>query len=97
MSNGPTTGSTIDRAGVKVIVGISVRVLAIRPSVFDRLPEQERLRVQTMLGEIFPVYEIDNWGSAWVEKWWRESEDSSSSHSLALEPAEMEVVSDGRA
>ena len=44
-----------------------------------------------MLGEVFTVYEVDRWGQAWVEKWWREGEEHSTSHSLGLDPADMEV------
>lgn len=44
-----------------------------------------------MAGEIFEVYDVDEWGGAWVEKWWHESDDEASSHSLGLSPSEMEV------
>ncbi len=46
-----------------------------------------------MIGEVFEVYEIDEWGSAWVEKSWRTDGQESRSHSLALDALEMEVVS----
>jgi len=46
-----------------------------------------------MVGEVFEVYEIDEHGGAWIEKWWRDGDDVSHSHSLALAPHEMEVVS----
>jgi hypothetical protein len=97
MSEGSPTESTTDRTGATVTVGTVVRVLAIRPSVLERLTEQESARVQSMLGKAFTVYEVDRWGGAWVEQWWHESEDQATSHSLALAPTEMEVVSDGRA
>lgn len=45
-----------------------------------------------MQGEVFEVYEIDDWGSAWVKKWWNEGAEESLSHSLALSPREMELV-----
>jgi hypothetical protein len=84
--------STVDRNGSLVAVGTVVRVLAISTSVLDRLDSDERERVRSMLGQAFPVYEVDEWGGAWVEKWWQASEDSATSHSLGLAPAEIEVV-----
>ena len=45
-----------------------------------------------MIGEILEVYEIDDYGSPWVKKWWCLPEGKSFSHSLALASSEMEVV-----
>jgi hypothetical protein len=85
---------THDRAGAVVSVGTVVRVVAIAPSVLEPLDDEARARVLSMMGGEFEVYEVDDWGGAWVEKWWRPSDDSSISHSLGLKPADMEVVSD---
>jgi hypothetical protein len=84
--------TTRDRHGRAVSAGTRVRVLVVRPSVLDRLDELERQRVASMIGETFEVYEVDQWGGAWVEKWWRESDSESTSHSLGLAPDEIEVV-----
>ena len=84
---------TFDRHGFSVTVGTRVRVLEIAPSVKRDLPADERQELETMVGEVFEVYEIDGHGGAWVEKWWRDGDDVSHSHSLALAPHEMEVVS----
>lgn len=69
-----------------------MRVVCISSSILDHLETPERERVLSMVGEIFEVYEIDEWGGAWVEKWWHESDDEASSHSLCLSPSEMEVT-----
>jgi hypothetical protein len=45
-----------------------------------------------MLGEVFEVYEVDKWGSAWVKKRWSVAKGKSISHSLALAPGEMEAI-----
>jgi hypothetical protein len=84
--------ATTDRNGLPVKAGTRVRVVAVPESVLDRLEPSERLRVQSMCGETFEVYDVDEWGGAWVEKWWHESDDRSVSHSLGLRPAEMEVA-----
>ena len=88
---------TQDRLGSQVNEGTRVRVVEISLSVLEPLAAPEIARVQSMLGEVFSVYEVDEWGRAWVEKWWREGEEHSLSHSLALEPQEMEVVSENEA
>ena len=81
-----------DRNGTPVTVGTHVRVVSVSASVLSRLPVDEVARVKSMEGEVFSVYEIDQWGGAWVEKWWREGEGKSESHSLGLASSEMEVV-----
>jgi len=83
-----------DINGTVVRVGTRVRVLKISPSVLSQLPKSEAECARSMEGEIFEVYEIDEWGGAWVEKWWRAGDGTSSSHSLGLGPNQMEVVPD---
>jgi hypothetical protein len=86
------SSQALDRNGNVVSVGTAVRVVAIPQSVFRDLAPEEAADVESMRGEVFSVYEIDQWGHAWVKKWWRIAEDQSYSHSLALAPNEMEVV-----
>jgi hypothetical protein len=81
-----------DRNGIPVRVGSRVRVLSIPASVMARLTVIERRRVKSMQGEVFTVAELDEYGSAWVTKWWHHRDGKSSSHSLALSAEEMEVV-----
>jgi hypothetical protein len=83
-----------DINGTVVRVGTRVRVLKISPSVLAQLPESEAECARSMEGEVFEVYEIDEWGGAWVEKLWRTDDGTSSSHSLGLGPGQMEVVPD---
>jgi hypothetical protein len=86
---------TTDRLGNLVQVGTKVRLLEIEPSVLEKLPHA--IRVRSMEGEIFEIYEVDEWGSAWVQKWWQPGESESLSHSLALKPSQMEVVGEDSA
>jgi hypothetical protein len=82
---------TIDKNGNIVRVGTKVKVLEISPSLLSQLSDDERPYVLSMKGEVFTVYEIDEYGQAWVEKWWRKNEPESFSHDLGLSPTEMEV------
>jgi hypothetical protein len=45
-----------------------------------------------MLGEVFEVYEIDEWGGVWVEKAFLSPPGQYQSHSLSLASDEMELV-----
>lgn len=83
--------SARDKDGKAVSVGTHVRVLVVPPLDPD-LEDEEVERVNSMLGEVFEVYEVDAYGRAWVEKWWCSGSGSSMSHSLALESNEMERV-----
>lgn len=88
----------IDRSGKLVRVGSLVRVLHLSGGWFDDLPEQEKVNVSSMVGEVFPVEEIDEYGQPWVRKVWpNEAEGTCNSHSVALEPSEMEYVGEKQA
>ena len=48
-----------------------------------------------MIGEIFEIEEIDEYGHPWIRKSWpNEEEGTCNSHSIALEPNEMEVINE---
>lgn len=85
-----------DRNGREVVVGARVRVVSLSESFLKSLPDDERDDVMSMIGEVFEVYEIDEYGSPWVGKGWNsENGETYRGHHLALEPAEMEVVDEG--
>lgn len=85
-----------DRAGREVTVGSRVRVISLSQSFLDSLPEDEKDDVRSMIGGVFEVYEIDEYGSPWVGKGWS-SEDGETyrGHHVALDSTEMEVVDAG--
>jgi hypothetical protein len=92
MTTGVTPRVAADRDGQPVRVGTHVRVLTISPSLRERLSEREWRELNEMVGEVFTVKEIDEWGQAWVEKWWYPADAESFSHSLGLDSQEMHVV-----
>ena len=83
------TNETRDINGVAVHIGTRVRVLKIRRSVLDRLPKADAERVRSIQGEVLEVNEIDEWGGAWVTKWWPQGDGKTLSHSLSLGSDEM--------
>ncbi len=89
MTNG---AHATDRHGRPVYQGTRVRVLEIAPSLQATLPANEWHELQEMLGQVLTVRQVDEWGQAWVEKWWYPADEESFCHSLRLDSHEMEVV-----
>ena len=84
-----------DRAGNLVHVGAHVRLLSLSGNWLEELPDEEKPDVLSMIGEVFEVEEIDDYGRAWISKSWpNEKEDQCRSHSIALESYAIELVSD---
>ena len=84
-----------DKAGNIVQVGASVRLLCLSGKWLEELPVEEKRDVLSMIGEVFKVDEIDEYGHPWVQKSWpNEAEGKCHSHSIALESHEMELVHD---
>jgi hypothetical protein len=77
-----------DCNGRPVNVGTRVRVLVVARFLKQELPPDEWRELETMVREVFEVFEIDEW----VEKWWDAGDGQRHSHSLALESDEMEVA-----
>jgi hypothetical protein len=82
---------TTDRLGKAVNVGTRVRVLSIPLFLKRDLAPDEWKRIQSMVGCVYEVYEIDAHNLAWVEEWWSEPDGHRTSHSIGLESAEMEI------
>lgn len=84
-----------DKFGRIVRVGARVRLIGLSGQWLDDLPSDEKPNVLSMVGDIFEVEEIDEYGSPWVRKSWpNEVEGTCRSHSIALAPDEMELVDD---
>ena len=83
-----------DHLGRCVQVGSIVRVLRLPPEFLSALPDDERARVNEMIGGTFTVDEIDQSGTAWVTKWWEVADGEYDAHGIALTSSEMELVSD---
>lgn len=82
-----------DCAGRSVRVGSRVRVLSLSAEFISSLPIDERALVSEMIGDVFEVDEIDNFGRAWVTKMWDRGDGNFDGHGVALDPSETELVS----
>lgn len=82
-----------DRSGKPIHVGARVRLLSLSGNWLEELPLNEKQDVLSMIGEVFEVEEVDEYGHPWIRKAWpNEAEGRCHSHSIALEPHEMELV-----
>jgi hypothetical protein len=81
-----------DCYGRPVNVGTRVRILELAPFLKRDLPPGELRDLESMVGDVFEIYEIDEHGAAWVEKSWHDEDGQLRSHSLGLASHEMEVA-----
>lgn len=81
-----------DRKGNPVNVGDSVRVVSFEASILRNLSPEEQRDVKSMVGEVFEIEEVDEFGCAWVTKWWDRGDGRSESHSLSLTSNDMEKI-----
>ncbi len=65
----------LDKFGRVVSVGSRVRLIELAPQFLASLPLDEVEYVRSMIGDVFDVYEIDVYGSAWIEKCWDYADD----------------------
>jgi hypothetical protein len=93
LSQSAMAAQPTDRNGRPVGVGTRVRLVGLSGQWLEDLPPDEKQDVLSMIGEVFEVEEIDEHGHPWIRKSWpNEAKDACHSHSIALEPQEMEVV-----
>lgn len=57
-----------DRNGRAVGVGARIRLVGLSGKWLDELPPEEKREVLSMIGEVFVVEEIDEYGHPWVRK-----------------------------
>lgn len=82
----------MDCHGRRVHVGSRVRVLKIAAWLAREIPADEFARLQSLVGTILPITEIDEWGAAWIEAEFPQTPDRIYTHDLALDSDEMELV-----
>lgn len=82
-----------DKHGQPVKVGSKVRLVELSPTFLDSLPQDEIDDVRSMIGDVLEVYEIDDYGCAWVEKGWHYTDQGQyMGHSIGLDFHEMELI-----
>ncbi|WP_374347234.1 hypothetical protein [Chitinimonas sp.] len=82
-----------DCKGIELGIGSRIRLLSLSGRWLEELPNDEIADVRSMIGELFVVEEIDEYGQPWIHKSWMSPVDGiCRGHSIALEPHEAECV-----
>lgn len=84
----------VDCRGRRVHIGSRLRVLKISAWLEREIPADEFARLQSLVGQVLPISEIDEWGRAWIWAEFPHSPGHIHTHDLALDPDEMELVED---
>jgi len=82
----------IDCQGKAVSVGDIVRIVKLSQEFIDDFPREDRPLIESMIGQFFKIYGIDEFGQPWVSKEWHDEAGLLQSHIIALDPGEMERV-----
>lgn len=82
----------IDCHGKPVAVGDIVRIVSLNQEFIDNFPEDEQPLIESMIGQFFKIYGIDEFGQPWVSKEWHDEAGNLQTHIIALDPEEMERI-----
>ena len=82
----------VDCNNQPVTRGDKVRLLKVPNWLLEKVSNDEAENLKSMIGEVFIVDEIDEYGGVWVEKLWKKGKGIVESHSLSLASGEMELV-----
>jgi hypothetical protein len=88
----PPENETHDKNGLSVTNGCRVRITGLMPKTIGAIPPEDLSQVLSMVGEIFKVDNVDDYGQAWVYKELLTQGDAHFGHMLGLAPKEMERI-----
>ncbi len=80
----------IDCHGKPVAVGDIVRIVALNADFIADFPDDEQPLIQSMVGQLFKIYGIDEFGQPWVSKEFHDERGQPQTHIIALDPEDME-------
>ena len=82
----------LDSKQQEVNLGDIVRVLALSSEFIENFPEDERILIESMVGNFFKVIAIDEEGQACVMREWHDEKGQIQTHVIALDSEEMEKM-----
>ncbi len=81
-----------DSKGQPVAVGDIVRIVSLSKHFIKSFPVEERILIESMVGNFFKIYDVDEYGQPCVVKEWHDEHGIVQTHVIALDPEEMEKV-----
>lgn len=87
-----TEKALLDSKNQLVQLGDIVRVLKLSEEFINDFPEDERILIESMIGNFFKIIAIDEEGQACVMREWHDEIGQIQTHVIALEAEEMEKI-----
>ncbi|AZP13523.1 hypothetical protein [Undibacterium parvum] len=82
----------LDSKNQVVALGDIVRVVTLSKKFIKSFPEEERILIESMIGNFFKVMAIDEEGQPCVMREWHDEHGLLQTHVIALDPEEMEKI-----
>lgn len=82
----------LDSKNQVVALGDIVRVVTLSKKFIKSFPEDERILIESMIGNFFKVMAIDEEGQPCVMREWHDEHGLLQTHVIALDPEEMEKI-----
>ncbi|MFZ6749664.1 hypothetical protein [Undibacterium sp. Ren11W] len=82
----------LDSKNQVVALGDIVRVITLSKKFIKSFPEDERILIESMIGNFFKVMAIDEEGQPCVMREWHDEHGLLQTHVIALDPEEMEKI-----
>lgn len=82
----------LDLKNNPLVLGDIVRVLTLDKKFIKSFPADERILIESMIGNFFKIIAIDEEGQACVMREWHDEKGQLQTHVIALDPEEMEKM-----
>nr|WP_314860443.1 hypothetical protein [uncultured Undibacterium sp.] len=82
----------LDSKQQTVEIGDIVRVTTLSKQFIKSFPEDERILIESMIGNFFKIIAIDEEGQACIMREWHDERGQLQTHVIALDSEEMEKV-----
>lgn len=82
----------LDSKNQTVVVGDIVRIVTLSQEFINHFPVDERILIESMVGNFFKIVATDEYGQACVIREWHDEHGIMQTHVIALDPEEMEKI-----
>jgi hypothetical protein len=82
----------LDSRQQAVAIGDIIRVTTLNKQFIKSFPEDERILIESMIGNFFKIIAIDEEGQACIMREWHDERGQLQTHVIALDSEEMEKV-----
>ncbi|CAN5750101.1 hypothetical protein BH11PSE12_BH11PSE12_07850 [soil metagenome] len=82
----------LDIKNQPVAIGDIIRVVTLDKKFIKSFPEDERILIESMIGNFFKIIDIDEEGQPCIMREWHDEHGIMQTHVIALDPEEMEKI-----